>query len=497
MSQMTAERTPGNNQASAGSEGTRSRVLCIDLDGTLVKTDTLHEALVSLLKRQPLMLFRLPGWIRLGRAGFKQKLAALVPTDASLLPYDLEILGLIDQARSNGIKTCLVTGSDERVANAVAGYLGVFDEVFGSDGVNNLSGTGKAEFLERHYGRGCFTYAGNAQVDMVVWKSGGHAIVCNNSDSFCRKVETLAKVEAVIHPSGSFAGNALRALRPHQWLKNLLVLVPLLTSHQLFAVRPMFHAMLAFAAFCCTASAVYICNDILDLDADRAHPRKKDRPWAAGELQIASAPMMIFALLLAAAGFSLRLPAGFSWILLLYLLLTLAYSLWLKRCMLVDVFVLAALYTIRLMGGGEASGIFLTPWLLIFSMFMFLSLALVKRYSEVYSVCNEEKAVIKGRGYLAADLDQLAVLGTSSGFLSVLVFALYVTSPEVKQLYHEPVLLLLACPLILYWVSRVWIIARRGNMHDDPVLFALRDRISYLAAFGVAFIMLLAKFLHS
>jgi 4-hydroxybenzoate polyprenyltransferase len=267
-------------------------------------------------------------------------------------------------------------------------------------------------------------------------------------------------------------------LRPHQWAKNLLLLVPLLAAHRAADTAALRAALLGAVDFCLCASAMYVLNDLLDLEADREHPRKSLRPFASGELSVATGLALSAALLAAGVAISLTLPAKFQLALAAYCALALAYSFILKRLLLLDALALAGLYTLRIIAGGAATNVALSFWLLLFSVFLFLSLAFVKRYAELEDLRRRQRLQALGRGYHVEDLAVLWSFGTVSGYLSVLVLALYINSPEIQALYRHPKAVWMLCVLVLYWISRVWMTAHRGGMHDDPVLYALRDRVS-------------------
>ncbi|HSA59930.1 MAG TPA: UbiA family prenyltransferase [bacterium] len=268
-------------------------------------------------------------------------------------------------------------------------------------------------------------------------------------------------------------------IRPHQWTKNLLVFIPIIMAHRLASRDLLLNAGLAFAAFSLCASASYILNDWRDIERDRSHPKKRHRPLASGAVSVPAASLLAFFLLAGAAGVTLLLPRDFAWVLSVYVFFSAFYSLALKRAVLMDVMVLAFFYALRIFAGAVAIGVEVSSWLLAFSIFIFFSLALLKRYSELAFLSKEEGS-LTGRGYRKGDLDSLAMLGTASGVLSVLVLALYVSSAEVTALYSHPRALWLLCPVMLYWVSRVWLLAHRGEIPDEPIVFALRDRASYV-----------------
>jgi 4-hydroxybenzoate polyprenyltransferase/phosphoserine phosphatase len=457
----------------------KSVPLCVDLDGTLIKSDLLWESLVRLLQRNPLYLPLVPLWLARGRAGLKEQLAARVAVDAARLPYHEPFLEFLREERRSGRPIFLVTASDRRMAEPVAAHLGLFAEVIASDGRTNLRGKNKAAKLVERFGERGFDYAGNSAVDLPVWAQSRRALVVNASPGLEARARKLGPVDRVFPTLGSGWRAWLQALRPHQWVKNLIIFVPLVTSHKITQFPLAIEALLAFIAFSLCASAVYVFNDLCDIDADRHHPAKRTRPFAAGALPLQAGLLAAPLLVAAAALLACRLPCGFAVVLALYLFLTTAYSYGLKRIALVDVFCLAGLYTIRLIAGHASTGVVYSAWLLVFSMFIFLSLALVKRFVELDAVRVLEQPAIQGRGYVAGDAELVAALGSASGYMAVLVLALYVNSQEVKALYHQPMLLLLVCPLLLYWISRVWLIAHRSQMHDDPIVFALRDWVSY------------------
>ena len=300
--------------------------------------------------------------------------------------------------------------------------------------------------------------------------------------------------EARLARSGSW-GAVWQALRPHQWAKNGLVFAPLLLAHR--AVDdPARLAATALAAicFCAVASAGYLLNDWLDRDADRRHPEKRRRPLASGELSAGRAWAAFAALLVGGFAASVVwLPPGFTGLLAAYLVLTAAYSVSLKKRALLDVLVLAALYSLRVLAGGEAAQVAVSHWLLVFSMFFFLSLAFVKRYVELVAIRRGESGdAPAGRGYRLEDLSLVPVMGLASGFVAILVIGLWASSAEVRALYRAPALLWLACPLLFHWLCRIWLLAHRGELHSDPVLFAARDRVSYAAGLGLLLIGLAA-----
>ena len=454
--------------------------LCVDMDGTLILTDVLWESMMQLVKRDPLYLFALPFWLLGGRAGLKREIAARVELDVAALPYNHQFVEFLREEQRQGRSLVLATAADEKLARQVAQHVGVFNEVLASDGQRNLRGGNKVRLLAERFGARNFDYAGNSTVDLPVWKQSRQAIVVNAAGRLAQKAGEVTQVGRVFNDSVKGLP-LLSALRPHQWVKNLIIFVPLFTAHVLADRHKVMAAGLAFLAFCCCASGVYVLNDLLDLEADRHHPTKRLRPFASGRAPIPAGFALVAGCLALSAIASAWLPLKFAFVLALYFVLTTSYSWRFKQVALVDVFCLAGLYTIRLIAGHESAHVRYSFWLLAFSMFIFLSLALVKRFTELQGLRQQNKQQSKGRGYNASDLELVAMLGIANGFLAVMVMALYVNSEEVRALYpHHAKILLGVCPLLLYWISRVWLIAHRGGMHDDPIVFALKDRVSYL-----------------
>jgi len=464
--------------------------LCVDLDGTLLRSDLLWESVVRLLQR-PWLLPLIPLWLLQGKARLKQELAERVALDAGTLPYHGEFLAHLREEKARGRVLILVTASDGRLARQVAAHLDLFDEVMASDGAVNLRGTTKAEALVARFGERGFDYAADADVDLPVWSRARRAVLVGASVDVARAAREKGEIAREFpRPVGRWAA-LLRLLRPHQLVKNLIVFVPLITSHQVTNPAAVQQGLIAFLAFCLCASGVYVINDLLDVESDRRHATKRARPLASGDVPLAWAFPVAGTLVLGAVGVAALLSPLFVGVVLLYLGTAAAYSWRLKRTALVDVFVLAGLYTLRLVAGHVATGIEFSDWLLAFSMFLFLSLALVKRFQEL-RLRPASAGVVAGRGYSAADLALLTPLGTASGYLAVLVLALYASSDKVRLLYQHPTVLMLICPLMLYWISRIWLVAHRGEMSDDPVAFALRDRPSYLVGLFALLIVWLA-----
>ncbi|MFJ4142968.1 UbiA family prenyltransferase [Pseudomonas sp. NPDC089734] len=454
--------------------------LVVDLDGTLLRSDLLFETAMAFMRNHPLRLFRLFIWLFRGKAAVKQGLAMATHIDVARLPYDPAVIQYITNERTAGRLIILATAAHDSLARRIAQHLQLFDLVWASDGQLNFSAHRKRDVLVGHYGEGGFDYIGNSRDDVCIWKASRRAIVVNPEAGVESRAQHLGNVEQVIHSNTTTLKDWRKALRLHQWMKNLLILVPLLAAHQLQQPVQWLNGLLAFVCFGLCASSVYVLNDLLDLADDRHHKTKCLRPFASGRLSIKSGLLVIPALLLTAFGLSIwLLPWQFAAVLAAYYALTLAYSLRLKRFMVVDVIVLAMLYTARILAGAAAFSLPLTFWILAFSMFLFLSLALVKRYAELREIQGRESRTSpRGRGYYPDDLDMIASLGASSGHLAVMVLALYIHEGATVVLYQRPHVIWLACPLLLFWITRVWMLTHRGQMHDDPVVFAIRDRIS-------------------
>ncbi len=456
------------------------RPLAVDLDGTLVRSDLLAESYLSFVRRHPLRLLAPFFWLRQGRAAMKSRLASEARVEVDTLPYDPGVLALIDEARATRRPVVLATASDSGLAQQVADHLGRFDRVLASDGQRNLKADHKAALLTDTFGEHQFDYVGNSRADLPVWRSAANAYVANPDPGVLRATAHLQPVPVLVGSPPALAGPLWRSLRPHQWLKNILVFVPLAAAHQVLEPGLLWQGLLAFICFCLCASGVYVLNDLIDLPSDRRHPDKKHRPLASGSLPIwlgaLLGPACVTASLVLAI---LALPPAFSLALAGYLVLTSTYTLWLKRLRILDVLTLALLYTLRVVAGAFATGLEATDWMLGFALLIFLSLALVKRYAELAEARERgDQGRSPGRGYRPRDLPRIAAFGTGAGYLAVVVLALYQHDPATLHLYRHPQWLWLASLLLLFWISRCWVVTRRGDMHEDPVVFAARDPLS-------------------
>ncbi len=467
--------------------------LCVDLDGTLIDTDLLMESALALVSRNPLQGFAVLKWLTGGKAQLKEEIAQRVTMDMSLLPYNEEFLGYLKQEHASGREIVLATATHRLLAEQVAAHLGIFSRVLATENGNNLSGERKRERLVEEFGEKQFDYAANDFVDLSVWSRARKVILVNPASGLEDKVREVAEVAQVFPARRSSLNDYIKALRPHQWAKNMLIFIPALAGHAIADIGTLTNTLIGLISFCLCASSVYVANDLSDLEADRSHAKKRYRPFASGALPIGHG--LIMAPLLLAAGFLFAafLPGWFFVILCGYLFTTVAYTLDIKRRVIVDVLVLAILYTFRLLAGSAATGIDLSTWLLAFSMFFFLSLALVKRYSELAAVSASGDQKARGRAYRVDDLPLVLSLGTTSGYMAVLVLALYVSSNDILAMYRTPAVLWGLCILLLYWVSRTWMLTHRGKMNQDPVVFALTDRISLLVGGLSAVLIFLAR----
>ncbi|HEY8119758.1 MAG TPA: UbiA family prenyltransferase [Myxococcota bacterium] len=455
--------------------------LCVDLDGTLVATDTLWESALALLRTRPLRALALPLWLAGGRAALKRALAEAAPIDVAALPYRADVLAYAAEARAAGRRVVLVTASTRAVAERVAAHTRAFDEVLASD-AENLKGARKRDALTLRFGERGFEYVGDARVDLAVWEGAGAGSLVGGSRALRAALEARTVLARQFAVPAAGAGDWLRALRVRQWLKNLLLFLPLLAAHRIGDASAVFAAALGFLAFGLTASSVYLANDLFDLPADRLHPTKRARPFASGALAIPAGLAAIPLLLAGAFAIARALPAAFAAALALYLAANVLYTLWLKRVALADVALLGGMYALRVVVGGLATRIPVSTWLIGFSLFFFLSLAFLKRFAELRRLRDEGARATPGRGYLPSDASVLLALGPACAVVAALVLGLYIEGDAVGTLYRTPDVLWALIPLLVYWAGRMWLLAQRGELDDDPILFTTRDPGSYLVA---------------
>ena len=459
--------------------------LCVDLDNSLVATDLLWESLLAAVKRSPMVLLLVPFWLMRGRAYLKARLAERADLRADLLPYRKEVISYLRAEKQAGRSVWLVTACDSLLAKQVASHLGIFDQVVSSDGTRNLKGRAKARVLEQKFGCGGFSYLGDNRSDVAVWEKAASALVVSGSDSLAKKAAQVTGLEKHFTVSRGKLTDLLRALRVHHWSKNILLFLPVLLAHKV-RVGLLVRESVAFVCFGLAASAVYVLNDLFDIQSDRQHPWKSARPFAAGTL---SMPMgvLIFSLLCfgSIAGSGLLLGPAASLLLMSYCTLSIAYSLWFKRMALADVFVLASFYTFRILTGGLIAPVRLSAWFMAFSGLFFFSLATAKRYSELVHAQELVLSGNSGRAYQVGDRALLSELGVGSAFAAIVIFCLYTQSPDVLALYARPSFLLAVAPLVLFWIARLWLRAHRGELNEDPIFLAIKDPMSYCVGFAI------------
>lgn len=479
-----------NNPAQSKSTSEYS-VLVVDLDHTLIASDTLLESIFLLLKSHPFCFFLLLGWVLRGKSYFKDQLAQRVCPNASTLPYRREVLEYIGKANHSGKQILLATAGHHRIADNVANHLGLFSDVLASNSETNLSGRQKLNAIISSTGGKPFAYVGDSFTDIPVWEAADTAILIDPSVKLLKSLKGHPRVDVIRseHRSGELR-TWVKTLRLHQWAKNFLVFVPAIMAHRILEADIVLHLFLAFIALSFNASSVYLLNDLLDLEADRQHLKKKYRPLASGAFPVKKALFLIPTLLITSYLIALSfLPLPFFIFLFIYLTLTSLYSFRLKQQIIMDVILLAALYTFRVIIGAVAVNVLVSSWLLAFSMFFFLSLALMKRYSELLMM-HEDVKQIPGRGYVRFDAETVMASGITSGQLSLLVFALFMRDVSTQNLYGNPELLWFVLPVLFYWITRMWMIAHRGEMTEDPIVFTIKDRASYFALVIIALIMI-------
>ena len=471
--------------------------LVVDLDGTLIKTDLLFESINYLLTKKTFHALKAIVSVFKGKHLFKSKLALQFTPDFSEIPINKELLEWLKIEHKKGRTLILATASHKKYAMKAADFFGFFDDVIATDEEINLKSKNKRDFLVERFGEKGFDYVGDSKADKPVWKAARYSYAVSPSKTTYDWLYNNVQIKYVFENEKSSKHIVfLKSLRPHQWAKNLLIFIPLLTSHLYNSNVAISSSVLAFIIFCTAASSAYLLNDLSDLSNDRNHPRKCHRPLASGELSILSGwliwPLMFFLSLLLAV---IKLPVAFVFVLITYYSLTVVYSLYLKTKPIIDVIVLAMLYTLRIIAGTSALDINLSFWLLSFSMFVFLSLAFVKRVSEFKALLPNKNIRVTGRGYLRDDFEIVSSMGVVSGFSAVVFLSLYVHEQSSMNYYTHPEILWLLCPLLLFWIVRIWLITHRGGMFDDPVVFVLKDKLSRVIAITIMSLFVLARYL--
>ncbi|MGD2131247.1 MAG: UbiA family prenyltransferase [Maricaulaceae bacterium] len=467
--------------------------LAVDLDGTLIKTDTLFERIARALFHQPWALAAALPTLRRGRAAFKAALAERVTLARETLPVRDDLLAYLAEETARGREIHLVTAADRATADAIAEAVGGFASVEASQDGVNLKGPRKLERLKARFPGG-FAYAGDSAADLAIWGEAHSIVLAGASPSARAAAKALGRpVEAEFHNGASMAAAWAKLLRPHQWLKNTLIFAPLLLGHAYAGLGDLPRVVLGFLILGVVASSTYVLNDLADLEADRLHHSKRDRPLARGDVKIAhaliAAPAGLVLGLLAALALA---PAFAAW-LAAYVVLTLAYTIYLKRVPVLDTTVLAGLFTLRLIMGVVVAGVPMSDWLLTFSMFFFFSLSIAKRHTEILRKAEAGETALAGRGYRTADEPLTLGLGVAAGAASVLILVLYLIEDVFLQRgYGQPAFLWAAPLTVFLWLSRVWLLSHRGEMVDDPVVFALKDRMSLVCAVVLALAYFLA-----
>ncbi len=473
--------------------------LFVDLDVTLIASDTLLESIVLLLKLYPLKIFSLIIWLFKGKAFFKDRVSKYKIPQADLLPYREEVLDFIKEEKEKGRKVYLLTAANQKIADKVAHHLGCFAGAFGSTDKINLSGEQKLKKVHQIVGHAKFDYIGNSKADTPIWEKANKTIVVNPTTNIKNKLKKFNNIQ-IINTNRNIKKikTLIKELRIHQWVKNSLLFLPITMAHQFTDVNLLVAVLWAFISFSFCASAVYVLNDLLDLETDRKHPTKKNRPLASGLISVKTSVLLIFLILLTSGFIAIKiLSTAFLIILIVYVILTTAYSVILKQLMLIDVIVLGGLYTLRITAGSIASGVDISSWLLVFSMFFFLSLAFMKRYADLILMKQKNYNEIAGRGYHIDDLDLVQKSGITSGFVAMLVLALYINSDRVMELYKSPILIWFTLPVLLYWVMRMWMVTNRGEMTEDPIIYAIRDKTTYVVMIIIGIIMVLAATINN
>jgi len=469
--------------------------LILDVDNALLLTDLLHETAMAHVRANPLRVFQVAYWLWQGKAVLKRRLGERVPLEVENLPANEDLVKFSADAHARGREIGIATAADELLAQRLVRRFDFIEFAIASDGVTNLKGETKAQALTERFPDG-FAYAGDSRSDLAVWKEASSIILVGASPKIANQAHALGKpIEAEFsHPRLGLSG-WLKALRVHQWAKNALVFVPLVLSGMASQPLEVLHALAAFVAMSLMASGTYLINDLFDLADDRKHWSKRNRPLASGRMRIARAIPASAALILA----SFVVAAWLGWpsfvILFVYMALTLAYSTYLKRQPIVDAFTLAVLFTLRLGIGITAVSAVPSPWLLVFSMFLFTSLSFAKRQTEIQRSTAKGQSEISGRGYVGTDSAFVFSMGIATGMAAIIIMVLYIMNDVYSAVFYSQPLLLWTFPAILFmWISRIWLLCHREQLNDDPVAFAIRDKVS-IALGGVMALSFLAGWL--
>jgi 4-hydroxybenzoate polyprenyltransferase/phosphoserine phosphatase len=472
---------------------TEHSAIFVDLDGSLLHTDLLIESFFQLVKERPGLVPSFLTHLMKSKSEMKSWVADKTTLEIKTLPFREDLLVFLREEKRKGTKIILATASHEKWAEKVALHLDLFDHVIATSKSCNMKGAAKSEAIVSYCsqeGISDWTYVGDSRSDFPIWHASNSCILAGGTNKIESKLVASGKMLRRFHNKQNSAYAVLRALRAHQWIKNLLVFAPIFLAQRIDSEH-LWNCIIAFVCFSMTASSVYVINDVMDVTSDRAHPKKKNRPFAAGALPQQWGLIIAFTLLCLSFSLSnLVLPITFSLILAGYLFLTTAYSVWLKKLPIVDVLVLASFYSIRIFAGAAVASVVVSEWLFAFSMFFFLSLAFVKRYSELQRMKSLGRLDAHGRGYSVTDLRLVETMGVTSGYLSVLVLALYINSANMKTFYENATALWAICPLLFFWIGRIWLLASKSLIDDDPLVFAMKDRVSlWVGVIGIALIL--------
>ncbi len=468
--------------------------LFVDLDGTLIKTNTLHESILALARTAPQYLLLLPFWLMRGQAYLWHRLSQFVSLNVALLPYRPEVIEYLKREKRAGREITLISGAHHTLVERVARHLNLFDHFQGSDEMAHLIGEKKLSVIVHLNEKKSFDYIGDSRADLPIWKESQRAVIAGSNMFLVAQLKRSAdNYDRIISLDRPRVRSLFKAMRVHQWAKNLLLFAAIFLGHRFNNLTLVFNVLQGFIAFSLCGSAVYILNDLLDLEADRLHARKRERPFAAGDISPVTGVLISAVLLLGAFAIAFPLSLSFAATLGAYFALTLLYSFYIKEILLLDVFLLASLYTIRVWAGGICANIGISHWAIAFFMCLFLSLALAKRYSElIASADSHEDKILNRRGYQLSDIPFVLGYGCGSSLMSVLVIAIYLNSPDVSVHYRRSSMLWFVCPTLAYWSGRLWILAARGELDEDPVLFAIKDKTTYLLGAIIVMIVLLA-----
>ena len=474
---------------------TKSKIpLCVDLDGTLVFSDTLQENLIKLLLHKPEYIFVIPFWFLKGIAFLKHKIASEIELKYSLLPYNIKIIEYIKQKKRSGCKIYLSTGANEKIALGVSKYLKCFDDIFASNEILNNVGKTKAEILIKKFGYQKFDYIGNSNNDIPALQSSKKGLLVNANKKTIIKVNKNLNIKTTVQKKNITIYSVLNLLRIHQWVKNLLLFLPIIAAHQLHNLDNVANLIIAFFSFGFCASAIYIINDLYDLENDRIHEIKRKRPFANGSISILTGLILIPILLTGSLLIGYFINQSFFICLIIYIIITTFYTIFFKRVPVLDCATLSILYTFRIVAGGIVVNVNPSFWLLHFSVFMFLSLAFVKRYLELINSSSKNNSELLGRGYYKSDIPVVLGIGLTSGFASIVILSLYMQSQTISKLYQTPEIIWFSLIIVLIWISYIWLKACRNQIDSDPIIFALKDKISWFLGFLVVLIFLIATF---